>query len=49
MDDVHIGVNPGGFGGSRPPQILGRGSWEGVARGSWKNILVVKYYYILSC
>jgi len=46
-DDAHwdIGVNPGGFGGSRPPQILarmGRGGRRGRGRA-------VKYYQILSC
>ena len=47
----NIGVNPGGFGGSRP-QILDRevvgvaGVTRGVVGDSGR---VVKYYYILSC
>jgi len=40
-----IGVNPGML-GSRPPQILGRGSWGVAGRVAGG---VVKYYYILSC
>src|SRR6218665_255895 len=56
-----IGVNPGVFGGSRPPPALpggaraprvGPGGSWGSQRsrwGSWGRGRVVKYYYSLSC
>jgi len=43
--DKVIGVNPGGLGGSRPPDF-GRGS-QGIAEGSWGRGRVVKYYLIM--
>ena len=39
MDDVHIGVNPGGFGGRDPPDFgqggRGRGSQGGRGKIYW--------------